>query len=414
MLVVEARDVAKRYRIRENTRPTMREALGSLGRVSDRYWEHWALRDVSFTADEGEVVGLIGRNGAGKTTLLKILARITEPTAGIARMRGRIGALLEVGTGFHPELTGRENIFLNGSILGMKKREIRRQFDDIVEFAGVEKFIDTPVKRYSSGMYLRLAFSVAAHVDPDIVVVDEVLAVGDAEFQRKCLGKMSDFAREGRTVFFVSHDLGAIAQMCERVIWLEGGRIAHDGPTARSIDLYLSERSRDVQHVDFALDEEKEVQLLAVGLTDSDGRPIDAPTRDQAFAVRVRFLVRERVGPLDVGISLMTRRGVKVISENWADGARGTAADAPGTWEVSLVVPPVLAPNEYTVTVSIASPYESFVEEDVLSFRLWPNPEDRRELAERNRLLQVPMTWRHELRAPSADEAATQIETDDI
>src|SRR5206468_678374 len=220
----------------------------------------WALHGVSFVADEGEVVGILGRNGAGKTTVLKILSRITEPTAGVARMRGRVGSLLEVGTGFHPELTGRDNIFLNGSILGMKRSQIRKRFDDIVEFAGVERFIDTPVKRYSSGMYLRLAFAVAAHVEPDIVAVDEVLAVGDAEFQRRCLGKMSEFAREGRTVVFVSHDLGAIAQMCQRAIWLDGGQLKYDGPTATSIKLYLAERSRDVSQVEFEEDKEKEVQ----------------------------------------------------------------------------------------------------------------------------------------------------------
>ena len=184
---------------------------------------------LTFDVDEGEVLGVIGLNGAGKSTLLKILSRITEPTSGSSRTRGRVGALLEVGTGFHPELTGRENIFLNGVILGMRRAEIRARFDEIVAFAGVEQFLDTPLKRYSSGMYLRLAFAVAAHVDPDIVIVDEVLAVGDVQFRQRCLGRMSDFGREGRTVVFVSHDLGSVNQICERSLWLDGGRLRMDG-----------------------------------------------------------------------------------------------------------------------------------------------------------------------------------------
>src|SRR6516162_10151736 len=189
----------------------------------DEVEEFWALKDVSFEVKHGEVLGIIGRNGAGKSTLLKILSRITEPTRGRALLRGRVASLLEVGTGFHPELTGRENIHLNGAILGMTRAEIRRKFDEIVAFAGVEKFIDTPVKRYSSGMYVRLAFAVAAHLEPEILVVDEVLAVGDAEFQKKCLGRMSEVAREGRTVLFVSHNLPSIEKLSQRVIVVDGG-----------------------------------------------------------------------------------------------------------------------------------------------------------------------------------------------
>lgn len=404
MLAVEVHQITKRYRIGENWRPTLRDALSPaslLRRSPDVTREFWALRGVSFSVDEGEVVGIVGRNGAGKSTLLKVLSRITEPTAGVARMRGRVGALLEVGTGFHPELTGRENIFLNGAILGMKRRQIRRQFDEIVEFAGVERFIDTPLKRYSSGMYLRLAFAVAAYMEPDIVVIDEVLAVGDEEFQRRCLGKMSEFAREGRTVFFVSHDLGAIARMCERAMWIEAGKVEHDGPAARSIDLYLMARGRHTPQVEFPVDEEKKVQLMAIGLTDETGASVEAPTRDKAFAIRLRFLIRENVGAVDVGLHLMMPSGVRVLDENWSDTTGGIApADGTGVWEVSVVVPPVLAPNEYTVGISMASPYESFLDEDVLTFRLWPRPDDRRELIERSRLVQVPVIWRRESHAP--------------
>ncbi len=199
----------------------------------------WALEDVSFSVRRGEVIGIIGRNGAGKSTLLKVLSRITEPTRGFAEIRGRVGSLLEVGTGFHPELTGRENIYLNGSILGMRRGEIERSYDEIVAFAEVEKFIDTPVKYYSSGMYLRLAFAVAAHLKPEILIVDEVLAVGDAAFQKKCLSKMEDVGREGRTVLFVSHNMPAVTNLCERVILLDKGRIALDGPAHQVVSRYL-------------------------------------------------------------------------------------------------------------------------------------------------------------------------------
>jgi lipopolysaccharide transport system ATP-binding protein len=199
----------------------------------------WALRDVSFEVKQGEVIGIIGRNGAGKSTLLKILSRITEPMEGAVRLQGRVASLLEVGTGFHPELTGRENIYLNGAILGMKKKDIDRQFDEIVDFAGVTKFIDTPVKHYSSGMYVRLAFSVAAHLDPEILLVDEVLAVGDAEFQRKCQGKIQDVTRQGRTILFVSHNMAAIRTLCTRTLLLDQGEIGYDGDTQVAITKYL-------------------------------------------------------------------------------------------------------------------------------------------------------------------------------
>ena len=199
----------------------------------------WALKDISFEVKVGEVVGIIGRNGSGKSTLLKILSRITEPTEGHAEIHGRVGSLLEVGTGFHPELTGRENIFLNGAILGMKKADIRRKFDEIVAFSEVDKFIDTPVKHYSSGMYVRLAFAVAAHMEPEILIVDEVLAVGDVAFQKKCLGKMSDVAGEGRTVLFVSHNMGAIQKLCSKALWLQTGQLAAHGESGPVIRQYL-------------------------------------------------------------------------------------------------------------------------------------------------------------------------------
>ncbi|WP_404379854.1 ABC transporter ATP-binding protein [Caenispirillum salinarum] len=213
----------------------------------------WALRDVSFEVREGEVLGFVGRNGAGKSTLLKMLSRIVEPTEGRATLRGRISSLLEVGTGFHPELTGRENVYMNGTILGMKKREIDRKFDEIVDFSGIERFLDTPIKRYSSGMKVRLAFSVAAHLEPELLIVDEVLAVGDAEFQRKCLGKMQDVAGTGRTVLFVSHNMGAVQALCSRAIALRQGRMIDDGDPQTIIGDYLASM-RDSSQCGFSID----------------------------------------------------------------------------------------------------------------------------------------------------------------
>jgi lipopolysaccharide transport system ATP-binding protein len=257
-VVIRVEQLGKLYRIgrREEHYPTLRETLVR-GLVAPFRWAGqflrgqasargrrdatiWALREVTLDVAQGEVVGIIGRNGAGKSTLLKILSRITEPTEGCADICGRVGALLEVGTGFHPELTGRENIYLNGAILGMRKAEIERKFDEIVAFAEVEKFLDTPVKHYSSGMYVRLAFAVAAHLEPEILLVDEVLAVGDAAFQRKCLGKMGDVAHQGRTVLFVSHNMGAVAQLCPTCILLEQGRIAARGPSQKVVETYLA------------------------------------------------------------------------------------------------------------------------------------------------------------------------------
>jgi ABC-type polysaccharide/polyol phosphate transport system ATPase subunit len=407
MRSIEVEHVSKRYRLGQHYRVTLRDTLASAlarGATADgAKRELWALRDVSFTVDEGEVVGVIGRNRAGKSTLLKILARITEPTRGVARTRGRVGALLEVGTGFHPELTGRENIFLNGAILGMTRDEIRRRFDDIVAFADVENFLETPVKRYSSGMELRLAFSVAAHLEPDIVVVDEVLAVGDAEFQRRCLGKMSDFAREGRTVLFVSHDLGAVARICRRGIWLDDGEIKHDGPATRSIELYLDARGERASYVEFPPDPEQAIQLVRVGITTPSGAALDAPRRDEAFVIRTRFLVRERTRGLDLKLYLVTQRGVRVLEENLSDHEPDAACgDVVGEWEASIVIPPVLAAGDYVLGVAMQSPYQRFLDREVLTFRLWPPPDERRDSVDRSRLVQPAVEWRLEPPAVTA------------
>jgi len=272
----------------------------------------WALKDVSIDVQRGEVVGIIGRNGAGKTTLLKILSRITEPTEGRAELHGRVGSLLEVGTGFHPELTGRENITLNGAILGMKRAEIDEKFDEIVAFAEMERFIDTPVKHYSSGMYVRLAFAVAAHLEPEILVVDEVLAVGDAEFQKKCLGKMKDVSGQGRTVLFVSHNMTAIQTLCTDAIWLESGRIVGQGDVAEQIEFYLNSHRRKA-----CIDSRMPIQLgpnLCLHKFEFYPNPIESgsalgfviefwaprPTRIDALAVLIYSSLGMRVAILDL------------------------------------------------------------------------------------------------------------------
>jgi ABC-type polysaccharide/polyol phosphate transport system ATPase subunit len=255
--VIHVEDLGKRYRVghRERylaLRDVLARALAApFGRGQRAKGDYlWALRDVSFDIRQGDVVGLIGRNGAGKTTLLKLLSRITRPTAGFAEVHGRVGSLLEVGTGFHPELSGRENIFLSGAILGMSKREIQNKHDEIVAFAEVERFLDTPLKHFSTGMQMRLAFAVAAHLEPEILLVDEVLAVGDQEFQRKCLGKMQDVSKSGRTIIFVSHQMNQIRRLCERAIWIDGGQVRGDGPTGKVVAEYETATLQGNHHVD--------------------------------------------------------------------------------------------------------------------------------------------------------------------
>jgi lipopolysaccharide transport system ATP-binding protein len=278
----------------------------------------WALRDISFDVAKGQVLGVIGRNGAGKSTLLKILSRITEPTEGYAEVRGRVGSLLEVGTGFHPELTGRENIFLNGAILGMKRTEIERKFDEIVAFSEVEKFIDTPVKRYSSGMYLRLAFAVAAHMEPEVLVVDEVLAVGDAEFQRKCMGKMSDVAQAGRTVLFVSHNMSAILRLTEETIVLEKGSLALRAPTAAAVDYYLSSGFSQVGerfwHPDEIPIDSAPFLPIAIRVRDGRDRVVDTVRSTEPFEIEIEYQLDAPVSGLRLGVYLQTTRGELVFT----------------------------------------------------------------------------------------------------
>ena len=277
----------------------------------------WALRDVSIEIGQGEVVGIIGRNGAGKSTLLKILSRITEPTVGFVDIRGRVGSLLEVGTGFHNELTGRENVYLNGAILGMKRDEIDRKFDEIVAFAEVEKFIDTPVKHYSSGMYLRLAFAVAAHLEPEILLVDEVLAVGDAAFQRKCLNKMEGVGQQGRTVLFVSHNMPAITRLCERAILLDEGRVIQDGPASQVVSTYLSSDLGTTamrEWPDLGQAPGNEVaRLRAVRVRGEDGQVIDVVDIRQPVGIEMEYEVLKPGYALWPHFKLHNEEGLRIF-----------------------------------------------------------------------------------------------------
>jgi lipopolysaccharide transport system ATP-binding protein len=276
----------------------------------------WALRNVSFRVNQGEVLGIIGRNGAGKSTLLRILSKITEPTSGLARIRGKVSSLLEVGTGFHPELSGRENVYLNGAILGMKKKEIDRRFDEIVDFSGVEKFIDTPVKRYSSGMKVRLAFAVGAHMEPEILVIDEVLAVGDAEFQNKCLGKMQNITSEGRTVLFVSHNMGAVIQLCHSSIMLENGRIVAIGPSKEIVERYLSSMFSPVDNLDLRnapiRSGDGRLQFVAVYLKLEDGNCTTMPIAGGSLDIVLEYVSHMALSRVRFILTIFNQMGIAV------------------------------------------------------------------------------------------------------
>ncbi|HSG41522.1 MAG TPA: ABC transporter ATP-binding protein [Anaerolineales bacterium] len=286
----------------------------------------WALKDISFDLEEGKVLGIVGRNGAGKSTLLKILSRVTEPTIGTVTVRGRVGSLLEVGTGFHPELTGRENIYMNGAILGMKRAEIDRNFDEIVDFSEVGQFIDTPVKRYSSGMYLRLAFAVAAHLEPEILVVDEVLAVGDADFQRKCLGKMNDVAQQGRTVLFVSHNMSAILRLTEEAIVLKKGQLIKRAPTPEAVDYYLSsgmaESGQRIWGAEDIPAESEPFKPVAVRIKDRSGNVVDTVRSTEPLTVEWEYQLNAPVTGLRVGMYLSTMRGEYIFTAFDTDDAK--------------------------------------------------------------------------------------------
>ena len=335
----------------------------------------WALQDVNFQVTPGEVVGIIGRNGAGKSTLLKILSRITEPTGGRIELFGRIASLLEVGTGFHAELSGRENIFLNGAILGMRREEIAKKFDEIVAFAEIEKFLDTPVKHYSSGMYVRLAFAVAAHLEPEILIVDEVLAVGDSEFQKKCLGKMDEVSKTGRTILFVSHQMGTIAQLCERTILLEKGAVVMNDHTKTVIDYYVNQNKSKASS--YAADDgdaaaqHREMSVTSAAILNDERVEQKSFRHDEAVHVRVNCWAQRMMRGAELRMVVRDGRSITVFV---ADAALDTLSEHCEAFTVDFTVPPeVLRPNNYSLSFALFVPHQLIIEliEDVIYFSIF-------------------------------------------
>jgi len=363
-LAIEAEGLSKRFqlgRVEDHRYRTLRDAIAGWtrrpvkpARAAAGPAEIWALKDVSFEVQEGEAIGIVGRNGAGKSTLLKILSRITEPTEGRALIRGRVASLLEVGTGFHPELTGRENIFLNGAILGMTRAEIVRSFDAIVAFAEIEAFLDTPVKRYSSGMYVRLAFAVAAHLTPEVLMVDEVLAVGDYEFQRRCLGRMNSVARSGRTVLFVSHNLWAIEELCPRTMLLDHGHVAMLGPTAQVLGQYLSASATAASSWEFPASFAREgngrARITKMELRAADGATLlNNVACGASFRIRLYYRAFERVSGPTFGLALLTERDERIfLTHTMEEGITVAEIEGEGVWDC-LVQTPNLLPGTYRI-----------------------------------------------------------------
>lgn len=370
--IISVRDLGKMYRIRSEEKKryrTLREELveelqklcqGKFGQSKTE--EFWALKDIEFDIYPGEVVGIIGRNGAGKSTLLKILSRITPPTTGEAILRGRVGSLLEVGTGFHPELTGRENIYLSGAILGMSRGEIKKKFDEIVAFAEVERFIDTPVKRYSSGMYVRLAFGVAAHLEPEILVVDEVLAVGDVQFQKKCLGKMGEVAKGGRTVLFVSHQMGAIAQLCTQALLLSQGSIVQQGDTPYVIDYYLKQGAAESQYAIPAsvADLDKDMYITQAQAVNSQGEATSNFSHAEEIFIIIRYRINRFIPDTEIGFNIkdiknriVFRSETPILNLEVSNNEAIIKAKIPSA---------LLVPNQYFFTLFIHLPFVKIVD----------------------------------------------------
>lgn len=376
-----------------------------IGAVNDRTQKSndeyvWALRDINFEVKQGEVLGIIGRNGAGKSTLLKILSKTTAPTTGSIKIDGRIASLLEVGTGFHPELSGRENIFLNGSIMGMRKAEIQKKFDEIVDFSGVERYIDTPVKRYSSGMYVRLAFAVAAHLEPEILIVDEVLSVGDAEFQKKCLGKMGDVSKgEGRTVLFVSHNMAAINTLCNRSVLLRNGNLIVDGPTEDVIVEYMRQYvdSGVVANREIALDKNADFQILSAKITDNKKSLIERSINvDEEYFIEIDYFFKRRVPQTHLVINILNSMGEIVYLFDRRDYSNEYFDATPGKYRCRVKFPnPLLKPGVYYINLGFADQEHKITahQESILSFEI-KNLNSIR--SDRPGTLYLPLEWKME------------------
>jgi ABC-type polysaccharide/polyol phosphate transport system, ATPase component len=396
--IIRAENLSKRYRIGSGGHTSLRDAFAATVRAPLRRLSNgkkgadniiWALKDVSFEVAPGEVVGIIGRNGAGKSTLLKILSRITKPTAGWVSLNGRVGSLLEVGTGFHSELTGRENIFLNGAILGMSKREIESKFDEIVDFAETEQFLDTPVKHYSSGMTVRLAFAVAAHLEPEILIIDEVLAVGDIAFQKKCLGKMNEVARHGRTVLFVSHDLSAVNALCARTLLLHEGSIVVDGPTREVTAHYLDTTNKlysPITWTDFPREQSVEIQLLAATIRQR-GENTTAVDCRQPFTISLTYENLKSLPGSRFFILVRNGKGDLVFGTSDYDVMSPESMDRrQGRFQSEVTLPANLlktGPYYATIGADIKNERVIFAENDAIQFEVYESGDDT--LAERHK-----------------------------
>jgi lipopolysaccharide transport system ATP-binding protein len=333
----------------------------------------WSLKDINFEIEQGSAVGIIGRNGAGKSTLLKLLSRVTSPTTGEINVKGRIASLLEVGTGFHPELSGRENIFLNGAILGMRKKEIQGKFDEIVDFSGVERYIDTPVKRYSSGMYVRLAFAVAAYLESEILIVDEVLAVGDAEFQKKCLGKMGDISKgEGRTVFFVSHQMGSIAQLCSSCMYLHQGKLLKYGKTDQIIDQYINQGRSEIGATYRRKSEPNQnIFIQSASVVDKEHKEENIFRHDEPITIKVVGFIKKWIFNPELRLVLKEHRHLKVFT---TDIELNDLSKKDGVFTAVFTIPPnVLRPTTFTVSLDLHVLHQYYIErvEDALTFSVF-------------------------------------------
>jgi lipopolysaccharide transport system ATP-binding protein len=415
-VVIAAEGVGKRYRLGAATQPynTLRESVSGLARVPVRLArrgrrspprpEFWALRDLNLKVERGEVLGIIGRNGAGKSTLLKLISEITEPTEGRISVRGRVASLLEVGTGFHPELTGRENVYLNGAILGMRKQDITAKFDEIVSFAEVEKFVDTPVKRFSSGMYLRLAFAVAAHLESEILLVDEVLAVGDAGFQRKCVGKIGTAARSGRTVFFVSHNLGAVTRLCTSVVWLDGGGIRDRGEPSRLVREYSVDSGENgsgerVWDSGMSSAGVGEFQLQSVRLCDDSGAAGTSFDAQAPWRLEIRYRVNSALPYCRVGMLLSAVDGTVVTEAYDIDDERFAGRREPGEYVTTCRIPGhLIEPGRYLVSVNVGIPgFKKLAMEDVATVSIENTyPEYVPFQGDRAGVIRAPLQWERE------------------
>lgn len=380
-IVIDVQNVSKRYIISHRASyDTFRDSLVDAAKKPFRLLtrkprptkeEFWALHDVSFQVHQGDRVGIIGRNGAGKSTMLKILSQITGPTTGQISMTGRIASLLEVGTGFHPELTGRENVYLNGAILGMKQSEIRKKFDEIVAFSEIEKFLDTPVKRYSSGMYVRLAFAVAAHLDPEILIVDEVLAVGDQQFQKKCLGKMEDFTKTGRTVLFVSHNMSAINRLCSRTVLLDQGRVVTSGNTDMVIKKYIEQGMIERPEFHLPPDPSKPIHLRSVTVMNAGGQVTADFRFDEEIYIQIEYEVNQPVDDCKVWYGLRTTEEVHVYGSADTDMSEPLQGRRkPGRYITKTKIPKCwLNSGRYYLVVGVvrSSTVTSFDREEITS-----------------------------------------------